>query len=156
MLSLLPEEVLLIITGFMDDFQKLQFSLTSKYLYNLVFDESLQLSVNEYMSYMRSVREKAHLCIRRINTDGVVYGECEQCFRKNLLYTYNDGYHERTICIEKCRTYDAYCIYCYNLLRPFNINNHGCPICRQRLVYTYSQEHFYPEPSRFNQYLIRI
>ena len=146
MLSSLPDEVIEIIAGFLDDFHTLQLSFTSKSLYNLLYSKSLQLQVNDSIRTMRSVKELAHLYIRRINIDGVVYGECEQCFRKRLLYTHNDGYHERTICIEKC---ESYCIHCYNYITFHNVDK-GCPICRQRLICSY-----YQDPYRFNQYLIR-
>lgn len=147
MLSLLPNEVIEIIAGFLDNFHTLQLSFTSKSLYNLLYSKCLQIQVDNTINSMKLVKQKALVYIRRINTDGVVYGECEQCFRRRLLYTHNNGYHERTICIEKCETY---CIFCYNYIT-FHNTDKGCPICRQHLITTY-----YQDPSNFNQYLIRI
>lgn len=136
MLSILPYEVIEIIVGFLDDFHTLQLSLTSKSLYNLLYNKYLQSQVNNAIKSIKLIKNQAHLYIRRINTDGVVYGECEQCFRKKLLYTHNDGYHERTICIEQCETY---CIHCFNYIT-FRNTHQGCPICRQRIICSYYQD----------------
>lgn len=137
-----PSELILHIVSFLDNFQKIQFALSSKTYYHLIYSKSLQDSVKSALFEIKQLKQQMHIYIKRINTDGVVYGECEQCFQKKLLYTHNDGFVEKTICIENC---ESYCIYCFNTVS-YHIIDKGCPVCRMSLIpyyYDYSSQLVY-------------
>lgn len=121
----LPNEVILYISNFLDDFHKIQFAYTSKHHYALLYDEQLQNNIDKYFANMRLLKNTLFSFIRRINTDGVIYGECEQCLSKKLLYTHFDGETEKCICIDNCH---GFCLSCSSYITFHNSEN-GCPKC---------------------------
>ncbi len=127
----LPDELILHIASFLDDFHKIQFSYASKHLHNLIYHPKLKHNVKQYLFNLKYIKNECFKYIKRINIDGVVYGECEQCFRLQLLYTYNDGITEKCICLNSCR------INCYNCCEDvtFRYIEKGCPNCFQDLSF---------------------
>lgn len=121
----LPNEVILYISNFLDDFHKIQFAYTSKLHYALLYDEQLQNNIDKYFANMILLKNTLFSFIRRINTDGVIYGECEQCLSKKLLYTHFDGETEKCICIDNCH---GFCLSCSSYITFHNSEN-GCPKC---------------------------
>lgn len=125
----LPDDIIFHIASFMDDFHTIQFSLSSKGLKELLYDPAL---IDNIQQYMYSVKYYKYLCfifIHRINTDGVIYGECEQCFNKQLLYTHNDGENEKCICLDNCT---MLCLNCDCVIN-VHLAENGCPNCRHDL-----------------------
>ena len=127
----LPDELLLHIASFLDDFHKIQFSYASKHLHNLIYHPKLKHNVNQYLYNLKYLKNECFKYIRRINIDGVVYGECEQCYRLQLLYTYNDGITEKCICINDCK---LNCVNCRKDVT-FRYIEKGCPNCFQNLSF---------------------
>lgn len=127
----LPNELISHIASFLDDFQKIQFSYASKYLRNLIYHSELKHNVKEYLFNLRFLKNECFKYIVRINTDGVVYGECEQCYRLQLLYTHNDGDTEKCICLNNCK---MDCFNCFSNVTFHHIEK-GCPKCYQDLSF---------------------
>lgn len=127
----LPDELILYIASFLDDFHKIKLSYTSKHLRNLIYHSKLKFNVQQYLFNLKYLKNECFRYIKRINTDGVVYGECEQCFRMQLLYTYNDGDTEKCICLNNCR---MTCFNCYTYVT-FRYIEHGCPNCYRDLAF---------------------
>lgn len=95
----LPNEIICQIISHLDPFHLLQFACSSSRFYNLINTKTLNLYIDNYYEKHHSVMSIIHNIIRRINYDGVVYGECEICRKLTLLYNQND---ERCICLERC------------------------------------------------------
>lgn len=127
----LPDELILHITSFIDDFHKIQLSYASKHLHSLVYRSKLQHNVKQYLFNLKYMKNECFKYIKKINTDGVINGECEQCFRIQLLYTYNDGITEKCICLNNCK------MNCFNCRKDvtFRYLEKGCPNCYQDLSF---------------------
>jgi len=127
----LPDELILHIASFLDDFHKIQFSFTSKHLHGLIDHPTLQQNVKQYLFNLSYMKNECFKYIKRINKDGIVFGECEQCFRLQLLYTHNDGIVEKCICLNNCK------MDCYNCFTnvTFRFIDKGCPNCFHDLSY---------------------
>lgn len=125
----LSNELILHISSFLDDFQITQLSFVSKQLYRLLFCNKKRNIVVQQIHQIQSLKHEVHRYITRINLDGVVLGYCQQCFQIKLLYTYNDGFVEKTICVDDC---ELYCTYCDILVRFHHIEK-GCPRCLNML-----------------------
>lgn len=123
----LPNELVLHIASFLGQFERYYFSISSKYLYELLYEKENKDLINSWCARLLKTHAKMFDIIRRINTDGVVYGECLQCGQLKLLYTQNEDY---TICLEKCK---LYCVHCDKYVYVHNMNN-GCPACLNDLV----------------------
>lgn len=99
----LHEELLDQILKHLNIFDKARLSFANRYFNRFIYDTSLQKQIYDYFSE----RAQNYACclriVRRINTDGVVRGECLQCRADNLLYTRFDGFNETTVCLESCR-----------------------------------------------------
>jgi hypothetical protein len=103
----LPDEVLLQIASYLDIFHIFQFAHTSQHMRLLLYNSNLQSQIDEYFLNLKQLKMSSFRFIKRINTDGVVYGECEQCSRNALLYTQFDGENERCICLDYCVSYNV-------------------------------------------------
>jgi hypothetical protein len=125
----LHEEVLLHIASFLDIFHLFQMAHVSKDFKQLLYTEGLQSSIDKYVYNIKQLMISNFPFIKRINTDGVVYGECEQCFKKSLLYTQFDGVNERCICLDNCISYCRTCDSWYRFH-----NNNGFHNCRRRTI----------------------
>ena len=125
----LPDELILHIATFLDEFHKIQLSYATKHLHNLIYHPKLKHNVKQYLFNLKYLKNKCHKYIKRINIDGVIYGECEQCYRLQLLYTYNDGITEKCICINDCK---LNCSNCFKDVT-FRFIEKGCPNCFQDL-----------------------
>lgn len=121
----LPDDVILRISNFLDNFNKVQLAYTCKSMRALLYSTELQEHVNTYIMELRLLKKQTLPFIRRINTDGVIYGECEQCFSKTLLYTHFDGETEKCICLDNCH---GYCLACSSHVI-FHHGEKGCPRC---------------------------
>jgi hypothetical protein len=106
----LPDELIIHISSFLDSFQKIQFAYVSQNIYTLIYNEHIQYNVHQYLHNIQFLKQQTFKFIKRINTDGVIYGECEQCFNKGLLYTRFDGYIEQCICLNNCNKYCYHCL----------------------------------------------
>ena len=126
----LPDELILHIASFLDDFHKIKLSYASKHLQNLIYHSKLKFNVQQYLFNLKYLKNECFRYIKKINTDGVVYGECEQCFRMQLLYTYNDGDTEKCICLNDCK---MNCFNCYTYVT-FRYIENGCPNCFRDLT----------------------
>lgn len=126
----LPNELIIHISSFLDSFHKIQFANVSKNNYILIYNEQIQYYVRQYLHNIQFIKQQTLNFIKRINTDGVIYGECEQCFCKGLLYTRFDGYIEQCICLNNC---NMYCHHCLTNVS-FHSINRRCPICRNYFI----------------------
>lgn len=125
----LPDDIIIRISYFLDDFHKIQFAYTSTQHYSLLYTKQLQSSINRYFSNLHLMKKELFTFIRRINTDGVIYGECEQCLSSTLLYTFFDGENEKCICLDNCQ---GYCLSCSCHIT-FHNSEKGCPRCYSNL-----------------------
>lgn len=121
----LPDDIILHISGYLDEFHKIQLAYTCKSMRALIYNTALQEHIDTYIMEHRLLKTHILPFIRRINTDGVIYGECEQCFAKTLLYTHFDGESEKCICLDNCH---GYCLSCSSRVT-FHDSKKGCPRC---------------------------
>ena len=127
----LPQEVILHISSYLDIFHVFQLAHTNKNMRQLLYNSNLQTQINEYFTKIRVLRLSMFRFIRRINTDGVVYGVCEQCSRHALLYTQSNGEEdERCICLDDCVSYCVECNYSFKYHHRYS----GCPLCRRVII----------------------
>ncbi|QOI90299.1 hypothetical protein QKU58_gp032 [Pyramimonas orientalis virus] len=128
-MNTLPDEIILKIASHLDAFQQFQLSHTSIKFQKLIYNKPLHDTISSYFIQLSITKKLAMKFIKRINSDGVVNGECEQCHAESLLYTQFDGINERCICLGDCV---AYCNRCDVITRFHNTSL--CPLCRTPLL----------------------
>jgi hypothetical protein len=121
----LPNEVIDKIVSKLDDYQKISFSLTCKEYKKKYFNKSISLDCQSMINNLKLLKSYNHKIIKRIGTEGVVYGECEDCRSNGLLYeafrpTYEDEKKIMCICLEHCR---YYCYMCDNYFKAHYVND---------------------------------
>lgn len=84
-------------------FDRARLSFVSRSFMSHIYDAALKADIRLFFAKRERVFADCMRIVRRINTDGVVRGECLQCRSDNLLYTRNDGESETTVCLESCR-----------------------------------------------------
>ena len=121
----LPNDIIFKVSYFMDNYQKQQLSLTCKRFKDLLYNEELSNSCNNKMisnkiNYVQNLRT-----IKRIGTNGVLSGECEDCQNIGLLYESlnpNPNQHmTKWICLERCK---FTCLTCESLI--YSKTRNGC------------------------------
>lgn len=128
----LPDEIIEHIASFLGQYERYHFSISSKYLYNLLYDSKILYSIKSWKNDLMNAHKKMFNVITRINdTYGVIYGECLQCGQLKLLYTQNDD--DYTICLENCK---LYCFHCDKHVYVHHINK-GCPACFNNVFMRY-------------------
>lgn len=130
-LDCMNEDILSYIASFLDVFQRFQFKNVSKRFKKIILVDYEEIYT--YFNIIKEIRKSFEFVIKRINTDGVVYGECIQCASLSLLYTLFDGENEKCICLDNCKTYcfgcdkivsfhnQQYCRTCFNRFTHFNL-----------------------------------
>lgn len=135
----LPIELLKFIINYLDDFQKLQLSLTCKKYYRLFYNHSLSSDCNFYFLDKKRKMNTIFNIIRRIGSEGVYYGQCEDCLSHELLYTafrpkIDDERFTKSICLENCK---FQCFFCQNMIKCHVVNDIYFPIlcdhCRSEI-----------------------
>lgn len=98
----LGDDLLTEVVSHLDPFDRVRFALTSKdHATRFMIQEDLD-HVERFFQVRKERMDECLRVIRRINTDGVVLGECLDCGREALLYTRFDGVEERTVCLDRC------------------------------------------------------
>ena len=124
----LPDEIVTLIASHLDIFNSFQLAHVNKRFHTIIFTRTLKSSIQQYFFDMYVLKTSITPFIRRINNDGVVYGECEQCATLALLYTQFDGFDERCICLDDCA---MHCNRCHSNVKVHSMD-HACPHCLRR------------------------
>lgn len=124
-MSALSDELVDEVLSHLNAFDKTRFALTSKAHMTRFRNDDAVREVAVYFVHRQTLFAACMRVVRRINTDGVVFGECLDCCAEALLYTRFDGIEERTVCLESC----AYC--CSTCGKSFRSRSHQtrCESC---------------------------
>lgn len=113
----LCDELIAEVVSHLDPFGRVRFALTTKDHAARFMAQEDREHVERFYQFRNEHMNECLRMIRRINTDGVVLGECLDCGREALLYTRFDGLEERTVCLDRCMCnnyhyHDRPTVYC--------------------------------------------
>lgn len=102
----LPNDLILKVSYHLDNFQTQKLSFTCRKFKTLLYNEQISNSCKCLLISNKNNFEQNLRTIKRIGTNGVLFGECEDCLTRGLLYESlnpNPNQHPtKWICLERC------------------------------------------------------